>query len=111
MSRITFLAPVAIVIALLAGCAAPTAYESTPAYSKYTLEQVIQWSKEGLPADQIVSRLNAANSFYPLTARELISLRDQGVSLDVLDYLVDSYVGTVRHEERFQLNRRFSASP
>lgn len=109
MPRITALA---LLLATLAtGCAAPTAFLSTPAYSKYTLEQVVQWSKEGQAPGRIVARLEAARAFYPLTAGELVSLRDQGVSVEVLDYLLDSYVGTLRREERFGFNRRVSAAP
>lgn len=95
-----------LVVTLAAGCAAPTAYESTPAYSKYTLEEVVQWSKEGQAPGAIISRLDSANAFYPLTATELVSLHDKGVAPEVLDYILDSYVHTVRRDERFQLNRR-----
>ena len=97
----------AVVLSLgLAACATPTQYDSSPAYNKYTLEQVIEWSRAGEPPAKIIERLDAANAFYPLTASELVSLRDQGVSLPVLDFIQDRYVRIVRHEERFQLNRR-----
>jgi hypothetical protein len=89
----------------LSGCVAPTQYESTPAYSKYTLEQVIEWSRAGEPPARIIERLDAANAFYPLTASELVSLRDKGVSLPVLDFIQDRYVRIARHDARFGLNR------
>jgi hypothetical protein len=85
--------------------AAPTRYDATPAYNKYTLEQVIEWSKAGEPPARVIERLDAANAFYPLTASELIGLRDKGVSLAVLDFIQDRYVRVVQRDARFGLNR------
>ena len=101
--------PAVLVSLALVACAAPTRYSSTPAYSKYTLEQVIEWSKAGEPPARIISRLDAANAFYPLTASELVDLRDKGVSPQVLDYLQDRYVEVMLHEERFGGPGRFNA--
>jgi hypothetical protein len=97
--------PLLLCLALAAGCAAPTAHESTPAYSRYTLEDVVAWSKAGEAPERIIARLAAANAFYPLTASELISLRDKGVSPQVLDFLLERYVATVRRDARFGLDR------
>jgi hypothetical protein len=101
--------PALLLSLALAACAAPTQYSSTPAYSKYTLEQVIEWSKAGEAPARIIARLDAANAFYPLTASELVDLRDKGVSPEVLDYIHDRYVEVVRHEERFGGPGRFNA--
>jgi hypothetical protein len=97
----------AVLLTALAGCAAPTQYASTPAYSRYTLEEVVAWSQAGEAPERIIARLDAAHGFYPLTAGEIIRLHSQGVSPPVLDYLLDTYVRGVRHEERFQLPSRF----
>jgi hypothetical protein len=93
-------------LVLAAGCAAPTAYESTPAYNKYTLEQVVAWSKEGQAPKQIIARLDAANAFFPLRASEILRLREEGVSPEVLDFILERYVWGVARDERFQFTRR-----
>ena len=89
----------------LTACVAPTAYESTPAYNRYTLEQVIEWSRAGEPPARIIERLDAANAFYPLTASELVGLHAHGVALPVLDFIQDRYVRIVAHDARFGLWR------
>ncbi len=89
------------------GCAAPTQYPSTPAFNRYTLEEVVQWSKAGEPAQRIIDRLEAARGFYPLRAGDIIRLHEAGVSTPVLDYLLDTYVRRIRIEERFQAPSRF----
>lgn len=94
---------------LAAGCATPTEYAATPAYSKYTLEEVIQWSREGQSPERIIGKLQQATAYFPLTASEFIKLHEAGVSLAVLDYLQEVYVHQIRYEERFQLPSRFGS--
>jgi len=95
---------------LAAGCATPTQYSSTPAYSKHTLEEVVQWSKEGQSPERIIGKLQQATAYFPLTGSEFVKLHEQGVSLAVLDYLQEVYVHQIRYEERFLMPRRFGAS-
>ena len=66
---------------------------------------MIDWSRAGDSPARIIERLDAANAFYPLTASELVSLRDRGVALPVLDFIQDRYVRVVRHDARFGLVR------
>jgi hypothetical protein len=93
---------------ILASCAAPTQYSSTPAYNRYTLEDVVQWSKAGEAPQKIIAKLDEAHGFYPLRASDIIRLHEQGVSVPVLDYLLDTYLRRTRYEERFQMPSRFS---
>jgi hypothetical protein len=101
----TIAIPAIVLSFSLSACVAPTQYASTPAYNKYTFEQVVEWSTAGEPAATIIEHLDAANAFYPLTASELVRLHDHGVSLPVLDFIQDRYVRVVRRDERFGLNR------
>lgn len=95
----------AVIVA--SGCTPATQYPSTPAYNRYTLEEVVQWSKAGDSPARIISRLDAASAFYPLRAGEIVRLHEEGVPTPVLDYLLDTYVRRVRYEERFQAPSRF----
>lgn len=98
---------ITLAAALFAAGCATTQYPATPAYSKYSVEEIVRWSRAGEPPERIVERLRSAAGFYPLTATEIVRLHGEGVSLQVLDWMQRSYVQGIRHEERFQLNRRF----
>lgn len=50
-----------------------------------TLQQIVNWTKEGLSGDEIISRIKAANSSYSLTADDLDYLKKQGVSQRVIE--------------------------
>jgi hypothetical protein len=99
---------VLVLLALLAstGCAT-TQYPSVPAYNRYSAEDIIAMARAGETSKQIIAKLQAARGFYPLKARDLVRLHEQGVPLDVLDYLQETYLRGIRREERFQLPERF----
>ncbi len=50
-----------------------------------TMQQVVNWTKEGLSGDEIISRIKAAHSSYSLTADDLDYLKKQGVSQRVIE--------------------------
>jgi hypothetical protein len=96
---------------LVASCAS-TEYPSVPAYNYYSVEDVLKMAKEGQSSEQIIQNLQEharGNAFYPLRASELVRLHEEGMPLPVLDYMQDTYLRTIRNEERFQLPSRFSA--
>jgi hypothetical protein len=98
---------IASAIVALGGCATATEYPATPAYNRYTLEQVVEWSKAGESAERIIARLEAARALYPMTASDIVRLEKEGVPVPVLNYILDTYVMRVRREERFQMPSRF----
>ncbi len=49
------------------------------------MQQIVNWTKEGLSGDEIISRIKAANSSYSLTADDLDYLKKQGVSQRVIE--------------------------
>jgi hypothetical protein len=70
--------------ALLNGCAALGTDSVKP---PVTISEVIQMSKENVPADTIVNRMRESKAVYRLNATGLVRLHDQGVSDPVLDYM------------------------
>jgi len=56
-----------------------------PQAGPVTMQQVVNWTKEGLSGDEIISRIKAANSSYSLTADDLDYLKKQGVSQRVIE--------------------------
>ena len=93
---------------LLASCVT-TDYPRVPAYNRYRVEDVLAMAKQGEPPQSIIRKLDQAGAFYPLSASDIVRLHDQGMPMEVLDYMQESYVWKVRREERFQLPQRFSA--
>ena len=53
--------------------------------SQVTMQQVVDWTKEGLTSDDIISRIRTTNSIYSLTADDINYLRKQGVSQRVIE--------------------------
>ncbi len=56
-----------------------------PQAGQVTIQQVVNWTKEGLPGDEIISRIKASNASYSLTRDDLDYLRKQGVSQRVIE--------------------------
>ena len=93
------LAFAALVAALLAGCAT-----SRPHLS---LDDIVQMSHDGKPAEEIIQALRETRTTYPLTASRLLSLRDEGVDPSVLDHLLNTYAESIRFEERMRYHGWF----
>ena len=53
--------------------------------SRVTLQQIVDWTKEGVASDEIISRIQTSGSTYSLTADDLSYLRKQGVSERVIE--------------------------
>jgi len=110
MKRTAFASFVLASSILLASCATTTEYPSVPAYNYYSVEDVLAMAKQGQSSEQIIANLQQharGNAFYPLRASELVRLHAEGMPLPVLDYMQDTYLRTVRIQERFQLPSRF----
>jgi phage tail tape-measure protein len=53
--------------------------------SKVTLQQVVDWTREGMTSDEIIVRIKATNASFYLVAEDLAFLRKEGVSQRVID--------------------------
>ena len=88
-------------LVLVAGCATNEPFSSVPLYNRYSVQDIVKWSNDKVPPDEIIARLQRANGFYPLTAGEILLLRDEGVPVPVLDYMHQTHLRLVAREERF----------
>jgi uncharacterized protein YcfJ len=50
-----------------------------------TIQQIVDWTKQGLSSDEIISKIKATNPKYSLTADDLDYLKKQGVSQRVIE--------------------------
>ncbi len=58
----------------------------------FTTAQIIQMSKEKVPADEIIHRIRLSHTVYPLTAIDVKNLLDQGVDPKVVDEMMQTRV-------------------
>lgn len=88
-------------IAVLGGCAG---MERRPPPS---LEQVVEMSQAGKPAEEIIRELQDTRAVYPLTGSQIARLHDQGVADTVLDYLQNAYAERIRWEAWLRYDNSF----
>ena len=63
----------------------PWSNVQTPAPTQLTMQQIVDWTKQGVSSDEIISRIKSANPRYSLTADDLGFLKRQGVSQRVIE--------------------------
>jgi hypothetical protein len=95
------LATLLLATAILAGCA------GAPRRPPPSLEQIVEMSRQGTPAEDIIRQLKDTRAVYALSGSQLAKLHDQGVPEPVLDYLQQAYVNSVRWQERMYYQDRF----
>ncbi len=99
MRRLAFLL---ITIALLgSGCAA---VQRRP---PPTLEQIVEMSRQGVPAEEIIQQLKESRAVYELSGSQLARMHEHGVPEAVLDHLQQAYINSVRLQERMYHHDRF----
>ena len=84
-----------LALALLGGCASM----GTPRPPAPTIEEIVQWSNEKQPPEQIIERMKAARAVYRLSGSELADLKTRGVPDKVIDYMQQTYIAAERWEE------------
>ncbi len=62
----------------------PVASRATP-ISQITMQQIVDWTQQGLSGDEIIARIRTTNSTYALTADDISYLRREGVSQRVIE--------------------------
>lgn len=95
------LAVAASILMAFTGCA--TFRE--PAAAPLTIPQIVSAAKEGLTADEIIARMEASNAVYRLSATQLALLENEGVPGPVINYMQQTYIDSVRRDERSRYDR------
>ena len=91
----------------LAGCATLGASKPPPV----TVPQIIELSKAGTPAPDIIKQMADSGTVYRLNASQLADLRQQGVSDQVIDYMQKTYLDAVRREQAREDRRNWTWGP
>jgi hypothetical protein len=67
-----------------------------------TPAEIVQLTKDGVPAGEIIRRMEESRAVYRLSASELAQLRSQGVPEEVINYMQQTYITSVRDEEWYR---------
>jgi hypothetical protein len=59
--------------------------QNPQASTQLTMQQIVDWTKQGVSSDEIISKIKAANPKYSLTADDVDYLNKQGVSQRVIE--------------------------
>ena len=82
--------------ALFGGCSTLGFEQAKP---PVMVSEVILMSTEGVPTETIVKKMRDSKTVYRLTGAQLAYLHDQGVSDPIIDYMQQTYLEAVRHEQ------------
>ncbi len=63
----------------------PLSNNQIQAFNQVTIQQIVDWTKQGVSSDEIISRIKAVNPKYSLTADDIAYLKRQGVSQRVIE--------------------------
>lgn len=87
-----------LLLTLLLGCASTFHPRPDPP----TPDQVVEMSKAGKSADEIIQLMQDSGAIYRLSASQLSALRDKGVPDAVIDYMQQTYLEQVRRDEAWR---------
>jgi hypothetical protein len=85
----------AALLIFFSGCATPEVRRAMP----LTVSQIVEMSKGGVPADEIIERMRDSGAVYRLKASELARLHEEGVPDAVIDYMQETYLEALRRHE------------
>ena len=71
-----------------------------------SLEEIVTLSKQGLSNTEIIEKIKASNSYYPLTPKEILKLNQQGLSGEVLEHMHASHEAKVQNNVAEEINKR-----
>jgi predicted lipid-binding transport protein (Tim44 family) len=71
-----------------------SAPQAAPAASKVTMKQVIYWTEQGLPNDEIISRIKKTDTVFILTPDDIDYLQSQNVSQRVIEAMQETGLPT-----------------
>ena len=63
-----------------------------------TVAQILEMSKAGKPAADIVNTIRDSDTVFRLKASELTELQNQGVPAAVIDYMQETYLDSVKQD-------------
>ena len=79
------------------GCLSPRPPPPPPV----SVSEILTLSKAGVPAPDIIRKIQTSGTVYRLPASELAQLKAQGVSDDVINYMQQTHLDAVRRDQGY----------
>lgn len=95
--RSRIVATLAVSLFWIAGCSILGI--GAPKPNPVTVAEVREMSKAGVPAETIIQQMRDSGTVYRLTAAQLARLHDDGVPNKVINYMQQTYLSAVRHNQ------------
>lgn len=77
-----------------------------PAVASLSLDEIVNDTKQGKSADEIIAKIKASNSRYELATAQVLDLSKQGVDIKVLDYMQQSNELAKQNAMADEINKR-----
>lgn len=85
-------------VLLVSGCATLGISRPKPV----SVAQIVEMSKAGVPAQEIIREMRNSRTVYRLKASQLARLKEQGVPDAVIDYMQQTYLDAVRSDQALE---------
>jgi hypothetical protein len=79
---------IVVCVVLVSACAGPESERAEP--RPLTQEQVVELTRQGVPPEEIVQRMDASGAVYELRSNDVRCLQLAGVDDRVIDYMLDT---------------------
>ena len=97
--RLLYLMFIGVILFSIQGCATTNMYRMVP---PVTVPDIVQMSKDKVPAKDIISKMRESHTIYRLKASQLAELQKEGVSPEVIDYMQKTYLNAVRYNQQLE---------
>ena len=88
-----------VVVFFVAGCQT-TQFGAQPA--PLLVDDIIAMSKASVPSEEIIFKMLQTRSVFHLTSDDILMLRKSGVSAEVVDFMMETYVEKVRRDQKYE---------
>lgn len=80
-----------------------------PPVAAISLDQIVAFAKQGMAAEAIIDKLKQSNSQYALSVEQTLQLSNQGVPLQVLDWMQQAQQQRLKDSLVDEMNKREAA--
>ena len=95
-------ATASIAAAFLASWCSGCATWRRPPPQPVTVPEIVEMSKAGVPAGDIIAKIQASGTIYRLKASQLSQLEKDGVPAAVIDHMQQTYLDAVRRDGQYE---------
>ena len=96
IKRVLFLMTIGAGLLLVQSCVVYQDYRVPPV----TVSEIVQMSKDSVPAKEIISKIQNSHTVYRLKADQLAQLEKEGVAPDVINYMEQTHLDAIKQNQQ-----------